>query len=243
LFTILSKLTMEPKSGFTPHGTPESSLAVTTTSGSSELGVPQPQNPIRAMPAVPALPAREREKSDRSRQSSSSSTSSNRTTSTVLLRRAEHRRLLAALEIAQAKHALAEAEEEQLLETVTRKSGSHKSRSTRGVRSSGVESVLSRKVTREKDIDIDTMLTDSIDRFRAAEVPTELMAPVLEDVAYYHDVSGDARRLHSAQCSSPSGYAYSSAQAPDFAIVWKSREESRDFLVVWKVLNPHRLLS
>ena len=115
---------MEPRSGFTPHGTPESSLAVTTTTGSTESEVPQQQHnrALPAVPAIPAMPASRRERSDSSRQSSSSSASSSRrTTSTQLLRQAEQRKLLAALEVAQAKQALAVAAEADLLEKMSQR--------------------------------------------------------------------------------------------------------------------------
>ena len=220
---------MEPKSGFTPHGTPESSLAVTATSGSSESGAPQPQQPSRVMPAVPALPTRQEERSDSSRHSSSSSTSSSRrTTSTDLLRRAEHRKLLAALEMAQAKqeaaaarHALAEAEETNLLEKMShRSSRSSKSRSTRGVRSSGVASVLSRKVIREKETDPNLMHEDSINRFKAAYAQCiDSLEPVIEEVTEKGDDGRDTdddaeQRLHPVS-HLPSGHAYPSASPND----------------------------
>jgi hypothetical protein len=98
----------EPKSGFTPYGTPESSLGVTATSSSG--GYPSTQ-PRMACPAVPAFPASRGEKSDSSGQQRAESSSSD-AGSAAARTKARFRKLQAAKELAEANFALAEAEYE-----------------------------------------------------------------------------------------------------------------------------------
>ena len=141
---------MEPKSGFTPYGTPESSLGVTATHSSDEYPTAQPRI---ACPAVPAMPASREEKSDSSRRQRSERDSSSETGSSAVRREARMRKLQAAKELAEAKcakaeaiYALAEAEYEDEIERSSCRSGnSRRSRSTRG------ESKLNLRVSRERD--------------------------------------------------------------------------------------------
>ena len=102
----------ELPTGWSAHGTPESSLGVTTTS-SSDIGVPRPQ-PKRALPAAPALPvSRKREEPDRSRHQQShdneSRASSDTSSSDARRRLANIKKLRARVELQRAELALAEA--------------------------------------------------------------------------------------------------------------------------------------
>ena len=99
----------EPKSGFTPYGTPESSLGITVTNSSSD-GYPSADVRI-ACPAVPALPTSREERSDSSRRRRSPRSSSSNGSSSVR-HEARLRKLQAVRELAEAKHAMALAEAE-----------------------------------------------------------------------------------------------------------------------------------
>ena len=168
------------KSGYTPYGTPESSLAVTHTSGSPESSNAQQS---MACPAVPALPAsRVRERSDSSRHSPGRSSSD--TGSSVIRQEAKLRKLQAAVELARAKYKLARHEFEESSETSSSLSHpSGRSRSTRGGNLSHKDRMVSRHTHREEERTMLDMQQDSIDRFRqSAGTVGEPLATVIEDI-------------------------------------------------------------
>ena len=119
----------EPKTGFSPHGTPLSSLGVTTSSSSEGVPVAQPKRALPAVPAVPTLREQSGSPASSRKKSSERSCSDASTDNSALRRQIINQRLQAQVELAQAKLALAESQEEELLEQGSQRS----SRSSRSL--------------------------------------------------------------------------------------------------------------
>ena len=180
----------EPRTGFSPHGTPMSSLNVTS---SSSEGVPVAQ-PKRALPAMPALRAkRERSGSPPASSHSESSEHSGSTDTSVLRRQILSQRLeaqarihQAAIALAQTELAMTELQEEELLEQGSKRSDC--SRSSRGASGKHARALRDREL-------LTSMQVDSINRLKASAQVSGNLQPV-EDVGNDDDNNAEAIILH-----------------------------------------------
>ena len=193
-----------PKTGFSPHGTPESSLGVTASSSSDGVRRPMPK---RALPAAPALPMRRERSPNRSRQRSEGSVSnaSGDTGSSESYARIRSKKLRARVELKRAELELAEAEEDEALERESKRSDDTRSRSSRGN-----ESRLSARVLRERERDMRELQEESLNRFKATQASgntTRELSPVAED-------QSDETKMHALQSHSLSGHAKPSHYNP-----------------------------
>ena len=146
----------EPRTGYSPHGTPISSLGITTSSSSEGVPVARPKRALHPVPAMPA-PRGQSGSPARSRGSASERSSST-DTSSELRRLVMNQRLEAQFKVAQIELAMAEAREEEVLEQCSRRSNdSGRSRSSRG-------GGLNARALRELQ-DMSSMPLDSINRF------------------------------------------------------------------------------
>ena len=188
--------------GFSPHGTPESSLGVTaTTTSSSSDGVKRPM-PKRALPAAPATrrarsreesPERERELVRQRSDETASRASSGGSSSSSIVQRARSKRLKAKVELMRAQYELALDEEEEALEKVSDRSAGARSRSSRGT------DRLSVRVALDRDKEPSELMRENLNRFRAASQASgnrsRDLSPVAEDQVD-DDASKDALHNH-----------------------------------------------
>jgi hypothetical protein len=197
----------EPKSGFTPYGTPESSLGITVTNSSSD-GYPTADARM-ACPAVPALPTSREEKSDSSRQRRSPRSSSSNTS--AIRDEARLRKLQAVRELAEAKYAMALAEIEYQEELEKVQNFSQRSRSSYG------DNKLNQIVSRDEDRSLIDMQNDSLKRFqddRAASSQLQKLTTVVEEVQLDGtDLTDEPAQLHAP----PSGTALPST-SPEYLV-------------------------
>ena len=184
--------------GFSPHGTPESSLGVTATTSSGSDGVTRPM-PKRALPAAPAVRARKREESpDRElhRQRSdetASRASSGGSSSSSVVQRARTKKLKAKCDWMRAQYELAEALEEEAVEKSSDHSSGGRSRSSRGT------DRLSVRMALDRDKDTRELQQENLNRFRAASQASGCKSRELSPVAEDHvddDASKTALHTH-----------------------------------------------